>query len=173
MKKLVLLAFTIALFAIPAFAQEKPEPKKATETDKVAVFDADGLIKRGAALGDSETVSLKEVLAAPADFAGKTVRVDGYVVRSCKMEGCWAELGAEKDAKTTVRVTMKDHQFFIPLKSAGFKVSAEGVFAVTTLSKDKVKHLIEEDGAKFDQVNEDGTVTEVAFVASGVVLSKD
>jgi hypothetical protein len=173
MKKFIIVVFVLALFALPAFAQEVPAPKKATDADKVAEFDSNGLIKRGAELTDSKLVALADVLADPAKFSEKTVRVEGYIVRSCKRQGCWAELGAEKDSKQSVRVTMKDHQFFIPLKSAGFKAKAEGVFSMKTLSKEKVKHLMDEDGATFENVNKDGTVTEVSFVAAGIVLVKE
>lgn len=173
MKKLLISAIILGIFAIPAVAQKMEDKKKATDADKVAAFDSYGKIKRGAAIGDSEEVALADVLKDPSKFAGETVKVNGFIVRSCKREGCWAELGAAKDSKATVRVTMKDHSFFIPLKSAGFKALAEGVFSVKTLSKEKVKHLMEDDGATFDNINKDGTVTEVSFLASGIVLSKE
>jgi hypothetical protein len=67
---------------------------------------------------------------------------------------------------------MKDHGFFIPLDSAGALAKAEGVFSVKTLSKEEVKHLMEDDGAKFDNINADGTVTEISFLASGVELTR-
>ena len=78
---------------------------------------------------------------------------------------------AAKDSPS-VRVSMKKHTFFIPLESAGFKARAEGVLMVKTLSKEHVDHLIKDDGAKFDKRNADGTVTEVAFEATGVELRK-
>ena len=58
------------------------------------------------------------------------------------------------------------------LNAAGMKVKAEGVFKTKTLSKEHVDHLINEDGAKFENRNADGTVTEVSFDASGVELTK-
>lgn len=174
MKKFVYLAILVLAFSFNAFAQEdSPMAKKATEADKVATFDADGKIKRGAEIGNSKKVSLEKVFKNPEKYSGKTVRVKGYVVRSCKMEGCWAELGETKDSTKTVRVKMKDHAFFIPLQSAGYKVLTEGVFSIKTLSKDEVTHLMEEDGAKFENINEDGTVTEISFLASGIELSKE
>lgn len=170
MKFLLASVFVIAL-SFGAFAQEGAEKKKPTEADKAAAFDSDGKITRGAELGDSEMVSLADVMKDPDKFAGKTVMVKGFVVRSCKMEGCWAELAPSMDSKTTVRVKFKDHGFFIPLKSEGFKAKAEGVFSVKVLSKEEVDHLIE-DGSKFENRNEDGTVSEISFLASGIVLTK-
>ncbi|MGI8545453.1 MAG: DUF4920 domain-containing protein [Aridibacter sp.] len=173
MKKLVFLTFILFTLSFNAFAQEdSPNAKKATDADKVVAFDTDGKIKRGAEIGDSKMVSLDKIFKNPDKYAGKTVRVKGFVVRSCKMEGCWAELGQEKDSKQTVRVKMKDHAFFIPLKSAGYKVLTEGIFSIKTLLKEEVAHLIEEDGAKFEKINKNGTVTEISFLASGIELSK-
>ncbi len=170
MRILLLLTFVFA-FTFGAFAQEDMEKNKPTEADKVAVFDSEGTIKRGAPLGDSEWVSLKNVMATPEKFAGKTVRVDGVIVRSCKMEGCWMELAPSMESATTVRVKFKEHGFFIPLKSEGFGAKAEGVFDVKVLSKEEADHLVE-DGAKFENRNADGSVTEISFTASGVVLTK-
>ncbi len=172
MKNLLGLTIVLVMLCIPAFAQETTNEKHPTDADKVAAFDAGGKIVRGEAIGNSKKVSLKNVLKNPEEYSGKTVRVSGYVVRSCKMEGCWAEIGDTKEAKETVRVKMKGHSFFIPLKSAGYKVLTEGVFSVKMLSKKEVEHLVEEDGAKFQHVNKDGTVTEVSFLASGIELSK-
>ncbi|MDQ3180184.1 MAG: DUF4920 domain-containing protein [Acidobacteriota bacterium] len=147
------------------------ETKKPTDADKTAVFDKNGNIKRGAPLSPkAKKVSLAKVLKTPTEYTGKTVRVEGVIVRSCKMEGCWMELAPNKDAKS-VRVKMKDHAFFIPLDAAGLNAKAEGVFSVKVLSKAEVDHLIE-DGAKFDNRNADGSVTEIAFEATGVELRK-
>jgi hypothetical protein len=129
-------------------------------------------ITRGEALtGASKKVSLEKVFAEPAKFADKKVEVSGVIVRSCKMEGCWMEL-AEKAGGRSVRVTFGDHAFFIPLNAAGMKVRAEGVFKTKTLPKEHVDHLIHEDGAKFDNRNSDGSVTEISFDATGVELTK-
>ena len=79
---------------------------------------------------------------------------------------------ADKEGGRSVRVTFGDHAFFIPLNSAGMKVKAEGKFVTKVLPKEHVDHLINDDGAKFDKRNPDGTVTEVSFDATGVVLTK-
>ncbi len=129
-------------------------------------------ITRGEALAKGvKHVTVAKVLGSPNEFAGKTVAVSGVVVRSCKKEGCWMEM-ADKAGGKSVRVTFGDHKFFIPLNSAGMKVKAQGVFKTKVLSKEHVEHLINDDGAKFDKRNDDGTVTEVSFEATGVVLTK-
>ncbi len=110
----------------------------------------------------------------PGKYAGKPVRVEGLIVRSCKMEGCWMELAPAASGKNpeSIRIKMKDHAFFIPLDSAGYKARAEGVLSIKTLSKAEVDHLVNEDGAKFDRRNADGSVTEISFEATGVELRK-
>lgn len=175
MKRILFLTVILLTFTFSAFAQgdeDAPTKKKATEADRIAMLDADGKIKRGAVIGKSKRVKIKKVFKNPAKYSGKTVRVKGFVVRSCKKEGCWAEIGAKKNSKQTFRVKMKGHSFFIPLKSAGYKAVTEGVFSVKTLSKEEVDHLVEDDGAKFENINADGTVTEITFLASGIVLSR-
>ena len=173
MKKYLSLFVLTFVFVLSgaAFGQEKMDSKKPTDLDKTEAIPANGVLKRGAPIGKAKKVSLAKVMKEPAKYAGKMVRVEGVIVRSCKMEGCWLELAPDTNAKS-VRVKMKDHAFFVPLQSAGALAKAEGVFSVKTLSKEEVKHLMEEDGAKFDNVNNDGTVTEISFEATGVELRK-
>ena len=169
MKKTSTIVCLLLALAVAGFAQEKASP---TDADKNETIPSTTFLKRGDPIGSAKKVSLAKVMKDPSKYAGKTVRVEGVIVRSCKMEGCWAELAPKKDAKS-VRVKMKDHAFFIPLQSAGATAHAEGVFSVKTLSKAEVDHLINEDGAKFDNRNPDGTVTEISFVASGIELIRN
>lgn len=183
MKKL--LSLTILTLASTSFvlAQEtKPktdetmppqmESKKLpSDADKTSVFDANGKIKRGAAVGTAKKVSLAKAMKNPGKYASKAILVEGVIVRSCKAEGCWMELAPSKDAQS-VRIKMKDHGFFVPLDAAGLRARVEGVMSVKTLSKKEVEHLINDDGAKFDKINKDGTVTEISFEAVGVELTR-
>ncbi len=162
---------SLLALSLGALAQEKMGGKEPTEQDKTAAIPANTYMKRGAPIGNSQKVSLLKVFKDPAKYAGKTVRVEGVIVRSCKMEGCWAELAEKKDTKS-IRVKMKDHAFFIPLQSAGAFARAEGVFTIKTLSKAPVDHMINEDGAKFDNRKADGTVIEISFEATGIELKK-
>lgn len=170
MKLFAIVGLTV-VFAAGAIAQEKMPAAEPTEKDKIEAIPSGSYLKRGAAIGKAKKVSLASVLKEPSKYAGKTVRVEGVIVRSCKMEGCWAQLAADKNGQS-VRVTMKDHAFFIPLESAGSFARAEGVFSVKTLPKEHTDHLINEDGAKFENRNPDGSVTEVSFEATGIELRR-
>jgi hypothetical protein len=174
MKKIFGLMILTAALTIAGFAQEKTEKAMPTDADKTANFDAGGMLKRGAPLSDrAPKVSLAKAMKNPQKYAGKNVLIEGVIVRSCKMEGCWMELApSASPGARAIRISMKKHAFFIPLQAAGFKARAEGVFSVKTLSKAQVDHLINDDGAKFDRRNPDGSVMEVAFDATGVELSK-
>lgn len=162
-------------FSFTAAAQEmnsKGEPVAKNEQNAAVDLKAGAKITRGAALaGGVKKVSVEKAFAKPEDVAGKTVEVRGVIVRSCKKEGCWMEM-ADKDGGKSVRVTFGDHAFFIPLNAAGLKVRAQGTFKTKVLTKEHVDHLINDDGAKFDKRNADGTVTEVSFDATGVELIK-
>ena len=183
MKKILGLTILIAALTSVGLAQtskttttdnrnmSKIRDRKPFEYDNDSTFDENGVLKRGDLVGNAKAVSLAKVLKNPNDYVGKTVVVEGVIVRSCKMEGCWMELAPAKDEKS-VRVTFKKRAFFIPLDSAGMRAKAEGVFSVKTLSKEQVDHLITEDGAKFDNINKDGTATEISFEATGVELRK-
>ncbi|MEO6333882.1 MAG: DUF4920 domain-containing protein [Pyrinomonadaceae bacterium] len=175
MKKIFFAIGLVLAFSLLTFAQgEMGGGEKAASNEQNAPVNlkSGASITRGAALrGDTKKISLAKALAKPEKYAGKTVAVEGVIVRSCKMEGCWMEMASKVGGKS-VRVTFGDHAFFIPLNAAGMKVKAQGVFKTMVLSKEKVDHLINEDGAKFDKRNPDGTVTEVSFDAAGVELKK-
>jgi hypothetical protein len=176
MKNMFLIFALMFTFCFMAYGQEelntKGEPVAKNEQNAPVELKSGETITRGAALAKgTKKVSLEKALAEPAKYADKTVAVEGVIVRSCKKEGCWMEMAAKEGGKS-VRVTFGDHAFYIPLNSAGMKVKAQGVFKTKVLTKEHVDHLINDDGAKFDNRNADGTVTEVSFDASGVELTK-
>ena len=176
MKNTVVLSIVLLVAGVSASAQaelnSKGEPVAKNVQNAPAELKRGEKITRGATLvNGTKKVSLEKVLTNPAKYADKTVAVEGVIVRSCKKEGCWMEMAPKEGAKS-VRVTFGDHAFYIPLNSAGMKVKAQGVFKTKVLTKEHVDHLINDDGAKFDNRNPDGTVTEVSFDATGVELTK-
>jgi hypothetical protein len=175
--KISIIVFAILLTVVGTAAAQtelnsKGEPVAKNVQNAPVELKVGDKITRGAALDKSaKKVSIEKVLDAPGEYADKVVAVEGVIVRSCKMEGCWMEM-ASKEGARSVRVTFGDHAFFIPLNSAGMKVKAQGVFKTKVLSKEHVDHLIKDDGAKFENRNADGSVTEISFDATGVELTK-
>ncbi len=136
-----------------------------------AAASASGAVgKYGAPLGTAPTESLASVLKAPAQFAGKPLRVEGHVRRACSAMGCWMEL-AESSAKDApgCRVIMKGHSFFVPTDSAGASARVEGTLDLRRIAPEQVAHM-EGEGATFEHKAADGSADEVRFVASGVEL---
>ena len=176
MRSICLFVGLVGLLGISGFAQgelnSKGEPVAKNVQNAPVDLKPGAMIARGEPLsGKAKKVSIDKIFKEPAKFADQKVAVEGVIVRSCKKEGCWMEI-ADKVGGRSVRVTFGDHAFFIPLNSAGMKVKAEGVFKTKTLSKEHVDHLINDDGAKFENRNANGTVTEVSFDATGVELTK-
>jgi hypothetical protein len=176
MKQFIFTIFTTLLLSAAVFAQgemnSKGEPVVKSKDNAPVELKKGESITRGSELAKGvKKTKVEKVFAEPAKFTDKTVEVKGVIIRSCKKEGCWMEM-ADKEGGKSVRVTFGDHLFFIPLNSAGMNVRAQGVFKTKTLTKEHVDHLINDDGAKFDNRNADGTVTEVSFDATGVVLTQ-
>ena len=176
MKKIIGFMLLISAFTLTAFAQDamnsKGEPVVKSKDNAAVELKKGESITRGDALAKGvKKVSVEKALKDPSKYSEKTVALQGVVVKSCKMEGCWAEI-ADKDGGKSVRVTFGDHKFFIPVNAAGMSVKAQGVFVTKVLDKEHVDHLIKDDGATFANRNADGTVTEVSFNATGVELTK-
>ncbi len=176
MKKIIGFMLLVLAFSLTVFAQDEMNSmgeKMVKNNDNAAVeLKVGETITRGDALAKGvKKVSIEKAMKDPSKFADKSVAVNGVVVKSCKMEGCWAEI-ADKEGGKSVRVTFGDHKFFIPVNAAGLNVKAQGVFVTKVLDKEHVDHLIKDDGATFENRNTDGTVTEVSFNATGVELTK-
>jgi hypothetical protein len=94
-----------------------------------AAIAADGT-QLGAGVTLKEATPIDALVARPADYAGKTVRVDGVATAVCEMMGCWMAVASGNDPKgPTVRLKVDDNgPIKFPVTAKGKKVSAEGVF---------------------------------------------
>ena len=128
---------------------------------------AQDVVTHGAMIGDSPMVNLADALQDVDAYSGKSVILEGTVVKACPAKGCWMEL-VPNGAARGIRVTFKDYGFFVPTDSSGRSAKLEGVFESNVFSKHDADHLIAE-GVRLTQ-NSDGTATELSFVASGVEL---
>ena len=114
----------------------------------------------GAALDpNTPEVSLSQLLAAPAEHDGKTIRTRGTIERVCQRMGCWMELQGE-GAPSAVRIPMADHAFFLPQNVAGRRAEIQGKVSVAALSDAHKRHL-QSEGAQATDVN-------VSIAATGV-----
>jgi hypothetical protein len=85
--------------------------------------------KLGTGVALTESTPIKALVEKPAEYVGKTIRVDGVATAVCEHMGCWLAVAPENDPKgETVRLKVEDGVIVFPVTAKGKKVSAEGVF---------------------------------------------
>jgi hypothetical protein len=150
--------------------QGAPLPPVETAKRPTKPTVAAGVGKYGSPLAGAPSAPLATVLAKPAEYAGRDVRVEGHVRRACSAMGCWMELAESSAADAPAcRVIMKNHSFFVPTDSAGSSARVEGSLDVRRIEPAQVAHM-ESEGAQFPNKAPDGSAEEVRFVAKGVEL---
>ena len=116
-------------------------------------------------------VPVAQVLADPAAYVDKTVRVSGDVTDVCQKAGCWMVI-AEGDQ--SIRVTMKDHGFGVYADGAGGDCEVEGTLVGKPLDPNQVAHF-ESESANPDAMPEKQVTGDLVYeiVASSVRMKKD
>ena len=94
----------------------------------------------GKALSAGAATQVGDVLAAPAKYAGKNLKLSGKISRVCQKRGCWFELAPSNTALRGVRIRSAEYNIFVPLDSAGRSATAEGKFTTRTLSDAEASH---------------------------------
>ena len=88
-----------------------------------------GETKLGAGVTLDQATPIPAVIAKPADYVGKTIRIVGVPTAVCSAMGCWMAVAPEADPSgQTVRLKVEDGVIVFPLSAKGKNVSAEGVF---------------------------------------------
>ncbi len=88
----------------------------------------------GKGVGEGDITKISTILAAPKDFAGKTVRVEGTAVGVCSHRGCWLTLSSDKEGET-MRIKVEDGVIVFPKNIIGEHVVAEGKFMINKHEK--------------------------------------
>lgn len=104
------------------------------------------------------------LIADPAPYDGKNVRVVGEITSVCQKAGCWMVLRGEEGQ--TMRITMKDHGFAIDKNAAGQVAHAEGMVSVKDVDPETVEHFKSEtaEGIALPEEGKD-RVVELSAVA--------
>ncbi len=113
-----------------------------------------------------EYVSVRENIYDKSNY---NVKIEGEILSSCPMKGCWMKIRAEKD---TILVRFKDYGFFVPKAGIdGDKAIINGKISIETLSVDLLRHYAEDAGKSKDEI-ENITKPEVSltFLADGVFI---
>jgi len=68
------------------------------------------------------------LIERPADFEGRTVRVEGVVTAVCEHKGCWMAFAPETaPGGATLHVKVDDGVIVFPMTAKGKRASAQGV----------------------------------------------
>ena len=82
----------------------------------------------GAAPTLPDVTPIPQLLAKPADFHGKTVRVEGVVTGVCTMMGCWMALAPTDAPKgPAILIKVDDGVIVFPTSARGKRATAQGV----------------------------------------------
>jgi hypothetical protein len=162
----------LSLCALACSKSPAPAPAAEAAATGSAESASSSAQKFGEGITQNVRQDLKQVLASPQAFAGKTVLVEGHVRKACSRKGCWMELAESADPKAPgCRVTFKDYGFFVPTDSAGSSALVQANVELSTIKARQVEHL-EQEGATFAGKQADGTAQEVRLVATGVELRR-
>ena len=114
-----------------------------------AVVTAASDEKFGAGVTLTEATPIAAIHEKPAEFVGKTVRIDGVVTAVCQEMGCWMALSTDDKGTKTIRLKV-DHGVGItfPVSAKGKNASAQGVFEKISADDKEGNEAAGEAGAK-------------------------
>jgi hypothetical protein len=114
--------------------------------------------KYGDGVSPGQTTPLARVIERPADFEGKTIKVEGVVTAVCTHMGCWMALapaGTSTAASNapTMMIKVDDGVIVFPVTAKGRHATAQGVVervGATGESKEAADEHARHTGAKTD-----------------------
>ncbi len=82
----------------------------------------------GAGVSLAEATPIASVIDRPADFEGKTIRVEGTVTAVCTMMGCWMALApSDQRAGSTLMIKVEEGVVVLPVSAKGRRAAAQGI----------------------------------------------
>mgnify|MGYP003327772052 CR=1 FL=1 len=80
------------------------------------------------------------------------VKVEGEILSTCPMKGCWMKLSVAQD---TILVRFKDYGFFVPKTGVKGSIAiVNGYLSIDTLSVAQLRHYAEDSGKNKNEENE-------------------
>lgn len=171
MKTLLILTLSQLLACGNKTPTENAEPATETvqETTSEKIDDSisiENMEHFGLEFTLDESIAAGTVLTNPDDYVGKTVRVTGKVSDVCQKMGCWMVI---TDADQHMRITTKDHKFFVAKDGAGAICDLEGTVVKREANPERTAHYKSEqsEGAPMPEAEEAGKAT-YEIVASAI-----
>jgi hypothetical protein len=117
----------------------------------VSVVSAADSKKYGAGVTLASATPMARLLEKPADYSGKTVRIEGVVTEVCAEMGCWMALAADaKSGKTVLIQVEHDGVIVFPPTAKGHRAAAQGIVERIAggEAREAVAELAKQQGAK-------------------------
>jgi hypothetical protein len=111
----------------------------------------------------AESVAIDKIVAEPAAFRDKTVRVEGMVTDVCPKRGCWFEMAGDAPG-SKLRFKVVDGEMVFPLDSKGKYAVAEGKVKVTELSVEDSKKYAEYQAKEYGKPYDPASITKPTLV---------
>jgi hypothetical protein len=104
-----------------------------------------------------QAVAIDTLLAAPKDYVGTKVRVEGVITGVCQKRGCWMQV-TNPETGSGVRIKVEDGVIVFPYTAMGREASAEGVFEAIKLTPEQVaaRTAAEHGHAEGESCDKDG-----------------
>ena len=129
----------------------------------------------GPAFDKTNVTPVAQMLASPAQYAGKTVTVAGKVQAVCKKQGCWMTLTTAEDVPG-FKIKVRDGDMVFPLSSMGKQALAHGVVQAMPMdlnaSIEYMAHLAHEQGEAFDPASVTAPITLYQLVPTSVEIAQ-
>lgn len=135
--------------APPATAPTHAPSEPGSAPSTAAVAQPEGT-RFGAGVTLATSTTVKEILATPTAFAGKTLRVEGMIIDVCPKRGCWFELAGDAPGQK-LRFKVQDGDMVFPMDAKGKYAVAEGTLAVKELSLEETKQYLEYQAKEYGQ----------------------
>lgn len=127
----------------------------------------------GTPSAEATPVALADLLARPAEFEGRVVRVEGTITDVCAKRGCWIRIGDDA-VQETVTFKVEDGVMVFPMTARGGRVVADGTAHAVALDLERTRALLarraEEAGRPFDPATVTEPLTTVRIDGLGAVV---
>ena len=128
----------------------------------------------GEALTLTEVTPISAILAAPEEFLGKRVLVEGTIVEVCEMKGCWMDIASDREYEK-IQIKVDDGVMVFPLTARGKTALVEGTVEKLEMTYEEAledaRHKAEEHGTEFDPSTVTGPVTIYRIWGLGAVIT--
>lgn len=123
----------------------------------------------------TETTLVSAILANPAQYVGKKVKIRGMITEVCAKRGCWVYVAGDKPYEK-IQIKVVDGEIIFPMTASGRQAEVEGVVEELTMTQEQVlnwkKHQAEEKGVPFDPASVKGPETMIRIKGSGAVIEE-